>query len=256
MGGKPPFVVGVEEEVSLRWLRLIKLAYVDATGRRRFWECVERTTSRASDVDAVGVVALVTKAEWGGPRAPRIVVIEQFRPPTRRKVLEMPAGLVDANEDATTAAVRELHEETGYVGVARAIGKNGCVAHSDPGVSAASVQFVVVDVNGDDPRNCRADALRPSLQGSEHIAVSLEPLDGLAGSLRERARRDGLAIDARLYSWAAGAELAASISECTVQHNGFYWPSMQSALLVSATLAAVAVGVPAICYARLSRLTR
>ena len=33
----------------------------------------------------------------------------------------MPAGLVDAGEDAAESAVRELKEETGYVGVAAEI---------------------------------------------------------------------------------------------------------------------------------------
>ena len=32
-------------------------------------------------------------------------------------VIEVPAGLVDAGETAEQAAVRELKEETGYVGV-------------------------------------------------------------------------------------------------------------------------------------------
>ena len=41
---------------------------------------------------------------------------KQFRPPLDRIVIEVPAGLVDAGETAEEAAVRELKEETGYVG--------------------------------------------------------------------------------------------------------------------------------------------
>lgn len=41
---------------------------------------------------------------------------KQFRPPLDKIVIEVPAGLIDAGETAEEAAVRELKEETGYVG--------------------------------------------------------------------------------------------------------------------------------------------
>lgn len=41
---------------------------------------------------------------------------KQFRPPINKVVIEIPAGLVDAGESAAESAVRELKEETGYVG--------------------------------------------------------------------------------------------------------------------------------------------
>lgn len=42
---------------------------------------------------------------------------KQYRPPIDKVCIEVPAGLVDAGESAERAAVRELKEETGYVGV-------------------------------------------------------------------------------------------------------------------------------------------
>ena len=43
-----------------------------------------------------------------------VLLIRQFRPPIRRLLVEIPAGLLDVDgEDALTCAARELFEETG-----------------------------------------------------------------------------------------------------------------------------------------------
>lgn len=44
----------------------------------------------------------------------RIVLVEQYRHGAGRVCRELPAGNIDAGEDAALAAVRELHEEAGY----------------------------------------------------------------------------------------------------------------------------------------------
>lgn len=49
---------------------------------------------------------------------PEIILQKQYRPPVDKVVIEVPAGLIDEGETAEQAAVRELREETGYVGEA------------------------------------------------------------------------------------------------------------------------------------------
>lgn len=45
----------------------------------------------------------------------QVVLIRQYRHGIRRVTLEIPGGMVDANESPQEAAVRELREETGFV---------------------------------------------------------------------------------------------------------------------------------------------
>lgn len=52
---------------------------------------------------------------------PELLLQKQYRPPIDKVVIEVPAGLIDAGETPEQCAVRELREETGYVGVAEQI---------------------------------------------------------------------------------------------------------------------------------------
>ncbi|MBW3592317.1 MAG: NUDIX hydrolase [Actinobacteria bacterium] len=45
-----------------------------------------------------------------------VVLVRQFRPATRKHLLELPAGKLDAGEEPEAAARRELEEETGLRG--------------------------------------------------------------------------------------------------------------------------------------------
>lgn len=56
--------------------------------------------------DWVNVIALTKNKE--------IVLIEQYRQGSEEITLEIPGGMIDADESAQTAARRELLEETGY----------------------------------------------------------------------------------------------------------------------------------------------
>ncbi|MDG2046118.1 MAG: NUDIX hydrolase [Halioglobus sp.] len=61
-------------------------------------------------IDSLSWVNLVPITEHN-----EIVMIRQYRHGSRRVTLEIPGGMVDAGEAPSTAAVRECHEETGYV---------------------------------------------------------------------------------------------------------------------------------------------
>jgi 8-oxo-dGTP pyrophosphatase MutT (NUDIX family) len=63
----------------------------------------------------VGVAAILE--DPANPEAePRILLQKQWRPPVNQIVIEFPAGLMDPDETPEACAIRELKEETGYVG--------------------------------------------------------------------------------------------------------------------------------------------
>jgi len=57
-------------------------------------------------LDAVGIAALDAHNN--------IVLVNQYRHPLKRDLLEIPAGLLSEGEDPADCALRELKEETGY----------------------------------------------------------------------------------------------------------------------------------------------
>ena len=69
----------------------------------------------------------------------------QFRPPMNAMSIEMPAGLIDAGEDPQTAALRELYEETGYVGEVK--GSPSPPIALSPGLTNERVCIVQVEVD-------------------------------------------------------------------------------------------------------------
>jgi ADP-ribose pyrophosphatase len=69
----------------------------DGSRKRYYW----------ADLPAAVVVVAVTDAD-------EVVHVEQYRPTVRTTHVELPAGIVEADESPQAAGVRELAEETGY----------------------------------------------------------------------------------------------------------------------------------------------
>ena len=66
-----------------------------------------KITTHRNDPDGVVIYSLY------GPEKDKVILIRQYRYPIDDFVYEMPAGLVEKGEDFRSAAVREMHEETG-----------------------------------------------------------------------------------------------------------------------------------------------
>ncbi|KAL3144559.1 hypothetical protein ABBQ32_004289 [Trebouxia sp. C0010 RCD-2024] len=181
---------------GFRWLTLKRVLYQDPSGRKRVWESAERTTRAASGCDAVAIIAKVrSKSE------PLKIILEaQYRPSQDAVVVEVPAGLIDQEEDASQAAARELKEETGYTGQVTAVSE---LCFSDPGMTNSNMQWAVVDVDADAAENAN---VKPELEPGEFIDVFLVPFKGLHKTLLELQKERGWQLDARLLAYAWGLQ--------------------------------------------------
>jgi ADP-ribose pyrophosphatase len=152
-----------------------------ALKRKGHWEYVERTK-------ASGIVAILPITDRD-----EIVLVEQFRIPVGKRVIEIPAGLAGDIEDEETeepanAARRELLEETGYEARTMELLTEG---PPSAGLSTEIVTFFharglkkVGNGGGD---------------GSEDIEVHLVPLTKLDGWI-DGKQREGCLVDYKIYA--------------------------------------------------------
>lgn len=187
----------LKEEVihSGKWIGLNKITYADGRGKERTWESVCRTTTTAGGSDAVCVIAILKRLL----KYDCMVLVKQYRPPLKCCTLEMPAGLIDKSESVESCAERELKEETGYTGTIKHISLSTCL---DPGLGNTSVQFVTIEIDGDDPSNQNPS---PCPEESEFIEVVCIPINELLERLNNFAKT-GVVIDSRVYSYAIAME--------------------------------------------------
>ncbi|KAI5820979.1 NUDIX hydrolase domain-like protein [Pyronema omphalodes] len=182
-----------------KWVKLVKTVYTDPNGVTRDWESAERCTRPVGvDYDGVGIVAVMENP--GQP--PALLLQKQFRPPIGKVCIEVPAGLVDANETAEECALRELYEETGYRGEISETEKS-CLMFNDPGMCNTNLHMVHVKIDLTKEENKNP---KPQLEENEFIECFTVPLKDLYAECR-RFEKEGYAIDARVGTLAEGFEL-------------------------------------------------
>ena len=171
-----------------KFLQMEIIEFTDARGIKRKWEAVSRTSSAGA--------ALII---------PRIVpddlfiLVRQFRPPAGKLVLEFPAGLIDPGEDAATAAVRELSEETGYEGKVVCCLPPG---NSSPGMSGETVTLVAMEVDGNYYKDHAPEAHPEENESIEVFTVPRKELSTFIAAQREQ----GVGIDAKLQTFVLGMD--------------------------------------------------
>ena len=145
------------------------------------WSYVERTSAN-------GVVCIVARTP-----ADCLLLVEQYRPPVNRRVIELPAGLSgdladQPDEHLETAARRELLEETGYE--ASPWNRFGDVASSAGLTNEVVTMFIA---------NHLVKVAAGGGDASEDITVHEIPLTKIDTWLQD-AQRSGKLVDARVYS--------------------------------------------------------
>ena len=155
-----------------RWLRLQRI------GR---WDFVRRPQADS----CVGILAVTPQRE--------IVLVEQFRIPVQRRVIEIPAGIVGEEEEhrgdsLATCAARELLEETG-----NRVGRMEEVI-ATPTSAGLTSEFVHLFHATDLHREHEGGGVP-----GEDILVHHVPLDGLKEWLGNK-QREGVAIDFKIHA--------------------------------------------------------
>ncbi|XP_054693570.1 ADP-sugar pyrophosphatase isoform X1 [Grus americana] len=191
------FVLKEEVIVERKWLKLEETTYTDPFGKTRTWETVKRTGNRKGvSADGVAVIAVLQRTL----HYDCIVLVKQFRPPINGYCLEFPAGLIEENETAESAALRELEEETGYKGEVVECTPALCL---DPGLSNSTTHIVSVTINGDEAENTRPK------QKLEFVEVISLPKNDLLQRIDELVAEEHIAVDARVYTYALALKRAA-----------------------------------------------
>ncbi|ORY05168.1 NUDIX hydrolase domain-like protein [Clohesyomyces aquaticus] len=188
-----------------RWATLVKTTYTDPEGVERTWESSKRLTRPAgSDIDGVGVVAILQDPSKPHDD-PRILLQKQWRPPIDATVIEVPAGLIDPNETAEQCAIRELKEETGYMGKVVDDGFGASpIMFNDPGFCNTNLRMIHVTVDMSLHENQNP---QPSLEDNEFIETFSVPFKDLWVECK-KFEKAGYAIDARVGTLAEGVECA------------------------------------------------
>ncbi|WP_127585914.1 NUDIX domain-containing protein [Paenibacillus koleovorans] len=118
----------------------------------------------------------------------KMIVVEQFRKPLERSLVEIPAGKLDAGEELQTAAERELVEETGFT--SRRV-RPICSFYTSPGFADEILHLFLAE-------DLQAGEARPD--EDEFLDLEFLTLEQAQAYIAEGRIRDAKTI-AAVYAW-------------------------------------------------------
>lgn len=180
---------GIRTIAEGNWLSLAEIEYTAQDGKVRTWESVSRRRGRG----AVGILARLNPTG-------EILFVRQYRPPVNRRVIEFPAGLIDDGESPAEAAVRELREETGFIGTVTDVLPP---SYSSPGLTSESIYLALMDVDLAAQGEIRTDFDEGEFVETYRVAP------GEIGNFLRNACEAGDAVDSKVmaYACASGVRL-------------------------------------------------
>lgn len=170
----------VSQIAKTQFVGLYDVEYKNKLNKDKNWTVASRKSmdelneiylnDKEDEIDAVVIAALHKDSN-------KLVLIKQFRVPINNYIYELPAGLVDNNEQMEKAVCRELKEETGLklVSINKINSKDKL--YLSPGMTDESVSFVYC--------LCEGEISKDYLEDDEDIDAILisqeEALDILNG---------------------------------------------------------------------------
>merc|ERR1712038_95576 len=185
-----------------RWLALKTINWTDDEGKQRQWDVATRTTKKKDTPDAVVIIPILRSKKNNSIDT---VLVEQYRPPVGSYALEFPAGLIDKNETAQQAALRELWEETGYTGTVDTSFPEDELCMT-PGLADETIKIIVVNVDLDDPKNVNP---KQNQDEGESIIVRRVPLTTGLKTVLGDSKAMPISL---LYSFAIGLEMGVKMA--------------------------------------------
>lgn len=183
-----------------KFLNLYDAEYVNKKGITKHWMMASRKDintlnaqlfeGRKERIDAAAIIAVHKDLK-------KLVLVKQYRVPVNDYIYEIPAGLIDGDEDIYTAAKRELFEETGLNIVKIDKTKKALPLYATAGMTDESITLVYC--------TCDGEVSTQNLEDDEDLEVILVSKEEAKNLVNTSVRMDAKAY-LILHSFAEAGE--------------------------------------------------